>query len=280
MKIKIKKLIKEERKFSPNEIQAKLLSLNDCFDMKLLISPDSKNVLKLSKNSEENLISDGINNYKKHNESPILYPKEISLSWKDGHLPLKYNYSSLLQYTLLSQIKQHGEINAPLSSEASLKHKWRFKDFCKNLNGLVLDVGCDQPSQSSQLIPENCKYIGLDPYAGKGEFRIIGLGEIIPIANSTVNAVTFNTSLDHILDYHTAIEESYRVLKKDGRIIIASYCWIEKATLLTDDVHFHHFREYEIIGALEDYFSNIEIKRYEDPKNDSHRYGLYISATK
>ena len=280
MKNKKEKLIKEEREFLPRGKNAKPLSLNDCLDLELLISPDSKNTLRLIKNVRPKVLSDGKNNYKQSLGSPILYPNEISSHLKEGRLPLKYNYSALLQYTLLSQIKQAGEINAPLSSSPARKHQWRYKDFCKDLRGLVLDVGCDQPSHSIQLIPNNCQYIGLDPYATKGEFRIIGLGEILPIVDASVDVVTFNTSLDHILDYHTAIEEAFRVLKEGGQIVIASYCWLEKATLLTDNVHFHHFREYEIIGALENYFSITDIKKYEDPKHDAHRYGLYIKAKK
>jgi hypothetical protein len=45
-------------------------------------------------------------------------------------------------------------------------------------------------------------------------------------------------------------------------------------------VHFHHFREFELFGALENLFSISDVKRYEDPKHASYRYGLYISATK
>ncbi len=118
--------------------------------------------------------------------------------------------------------------------------------------------------------------MSLDPYAGQGEFRVIGLGEILPIKDNSVDAVLFNTSLDHILDYHTAIQEAHRVLKPGGRIVIATYAWLERATLLTDSVHFHHFREHELLGAVEEYFSVEDIRRYEDPKQAVHRYGFYI----
>ena len=131
-----------------------------------------------------------------------------------------------------------------------------------------------------KFLPKRCKYIGLDPYAGQREFRLIGLGECLPINTGTIDAVTFNTSLDHILDYHTAIDEAHRVLKQRGTLIIASYAWVNQATLLTDEVHFHHFRENQIRAALHGLFEITKVKRYEDPKNAEHRYGLYISATK
>ena len=129
-----------------------------------------------------------------------------------------------------------------------------------------------------QLLPPSCEYLGLDPY--QGEFRIIGLGEILPIKDNSVDAVLFNTSLDHILDYHTAIQEAHRVLRSGGCIVIATYAWLERATLLTDSVHFHHFREYELLGAIEEYFDIEDTRRFEDPKNAVHRYGLYVRGVR
>lgn len=270
-------LIKEENQFLPSEASVlSSLSLNECLRRRLLISPDTKMELVASKDGDS--LEDKLNSYAIKNGCPVLYPKEISDACLDGNIPLNYPGSPLQQYVLLSQIKQSGEINVPLDSIPARKHQFRFKDFCKGLNGLILDVGSDKPSHSMQFLPSNCEYLGLDPYAGHGEFRIIGLGEILPINNSSVDAVLFNTSLDHILDYHTAIEEAYRVLQTDGRVVIATYAWIESATLLTDSVHFHHFREFEIFGALEKYFELEDIRRYEDPKHATHRYGLYVMA--
>lgn len=273
-------LIRDENKFKAKKIFKTPLTLKECLERRLLISPDSKTVLNHLKNETKNVLSDDQNEYVIQSKCPVLYPKEISDSWKQGVLPLEYSETALQQYILLSQIKQSGEINAPLTSEPARKHQWRYKEFCKNLKGLVLDVGSDKPSHSMQLLPDQCEYIGLDPYAGKGEFRLIGLGEILPVADESCDVVTFNTSLDHILDYHTAIDEAHRVLKNNGSIVIATYAWLEKATLLTDSVHFHHFREWEILGALSENFKISEIKRYEDPKQASHRYGLYVMANK
>ena len=225
-------------------------------------------------------MGDGETTYGMRFGSPLLYPTEVTNNWHEGLIPLSYRNSGLTQYILLSQIKHAGEINALVDSAPYLKHSYRFKMFCQELSGLVLDVGCDRSSRSMQLLPPSCEYIGLDPYAGQGEFRIIGLGEMLPIKDGAVDAVLFNTSLDHILDYHTAISEAFRVLKPGGSIVIASYAWLERATLLTASLHFHHFREYEILGSLQERFQIEKISRYEDPKQASHRYGLYIQGVK
>lgn len=272
-------LISCEKQFDQRPIQCRKLSLLECLERRLLISPDSKMKLKMNKIKEKCCLTDGILEYAINNESPLLYPKSISECWKDGALPFSYEYDPLNQYVLLSQIKQSGEINAPLQSAPARKHQHRFVDFIKNLKGLVLDVGSDRPSLSMQLLPQECEYLGLDPYAGKGEFRVIGLGEVLPIQCQSVDAVLFNTSLDHILDYHTAIEEARRVLKPRGVIVIATYAWVARASLLSDSVHFHHFREFEIFGSLERSFQIENICRYEDPKHAKHRYGLYVMGT-
>ncbi len=270
------KLIKDETQLEPSTTAAISLSFFQCLDRHLLISPDTKKELVAIVGKDA--LTDGQREYIAISGCPLLYPSEITMAWQDGALPLTYCSSALNRYVLLSQIKQSGEINAPLDSVPARKHQYRFKEFCKGLSGLALDVGCDRPSHSSQLLPPACEYLGLDPYAGQGEFRIIGLGEILPIRDESIDAVLFNTSLDHILDYHTAIEDAHRVLKPGGSIVVATYAWIACATLLTDHVHFHHFREFEILGALESYFEIEDIRRYEDPKHAAHRYGLYVRA--
>lgn len=279
--MKVLNLIRDENQFKPHEHNhAQSLSLSQCLKRRLLISPNNGNELSLVVQDNIEFLSDGRHDYQFLSGSPILYPNEVTSAWQQGTLPLEYQQNALNQYVLLSQIKQSGEINAPLTSLPARKHQWRYQEFCNNLEGLVLDIGSDKPSHSIQLLPPKCEYIGLDPYAGQGEYRLIGLGEILPLADESIDAVTFNTSLDHILDYHTAIDEAYRVLKPSGKVVIATYAWLERATLLTDSVHFHHFREYEILGVLTDYFKIEKIKRYEDPKHATHRYGLYVMGMK
>jgi SAM-dependent methyltransferase len=234
-------------------------------------------VRKVNINNFKNFLTDGSNIYPIINNSVFLYPNEII------YKKIKKKYEALRQYLLLNKIKNSGEfneVNASLTSIAVRKHHWRFRQFCKGLKGRVLDIGCDKPSVSKKLFPEKCQYVGTDAFASNKEFRLIGLAEMLPIADKSFDNVSFNTSLDHILDYHTAIENAARVLKPKGKIIISTYAWLNNATLLTDAVHFHHFREIEIINALSQNFSIEKIKRYKDPKSQNHRYGLYILASK
>jgi SAM-dependent methyltransferase len=271
-------LINDENIFIPEVHRAKVLSLQECIDRKFFRSPDSG--ISLYLNLESNTLSDGIINYPIIGQSPLLYPDEVVKAWEGGALPLRYVTNPIHQYVLLSQLKQQGEINAPLDSNPYRKHQYRLWHFCKNIKGILLDVGSDKPSHSAALFSNESEYIGLDPYAQGKEFRVVGLGEVLPFGEDLFDAVIFNTSLDHILDYHTALEEAKRVLKPGGSIVIATYAWLGRASLLSDSVHFHHFREYQIIGALEQGFKIKDVKQYRDPKNSSHRYGLYVRGEK
>jgi SAM-dependent methyltransferase len=272
-------LIKEERVLTVAQLQgqphAKILSLADI--ERFLASPDTGAALRIQE--DQSGLTDGVHSYPIIHGTPILYPENIAEAFLGGGLELKYYDDSRMQYFLLSQIKQRGEINAASTNVHYQRHLFRMKEFVATCRGLVLDVGCDDVEISASLFNEECRYIGLDPFANsKSSFRVIGVGECLPIRDESIDNVVFNTSLDHILDYHQALEEARRVLKPSGTIYISTLVWSERASLLNDAVHFHHFREYEILGAL----SSMRIgraNRYRY-KDDRHRYGLYLSAFK
>ena len=262
-------LISDSSEFEPEaHVGSNLLSLEALLKKQILVSPDQHTPLKLIKRNGEECLSDGKAFYPLVGESPLLYPSELFdlVINDDKTCDLSQSLSPLKQYYILSKIKQRGEINAPLSSAPARKIHHRFYSLCKNINGIVLDIGCDQPEYSRKFFPSQCEYVGLDPFASDNLFRLIGIGEILPIKSSSIDAIAFNTSLDHILDYQTAINESHRSLKKGGHLLISSYAWLYNSTLLTDSVHFHHFREDEILHSLTNKFDIISLVRYECPK--------------
>lgn len=155
------------------------------------------------------------------------------------------------------------------------------KDFAKECRGTVLDVGCDNVDISAAIFGSSCSYIGLDPLSNfESQFRLIGVGEYLPICDNSIDNIVFNTSLDHILDYHRAIREAKRVLRLGGLLWISTLIWLEMADLQYDAVHFHHFRKYEIDGVLDEFNFKVVAHKTYDYKGDSHRYGLYVSAQK
>lgn len=184
------------------------------------------------------------------------------------------------QYLYLCAVKNAvGEPNTPLQDHWYRRHLFRSRTLVATARGLVLDIGCDNPDLSRRLFPSSCEYLGIEPSLGRSEhFRVVGMAEFLPFAEDTFDCVSFLTSLDHILDHHTAIAEAARVLKRGGRLYLATLIWTESAELYRDSIHFHHFRDYEIQGALRG-FSVTRIKRY-GWKGNLHRFGVYLEATK
>lgn len=273
--------IKDESVVTVEQLQARphaqVLTLTEIAP--LLASPDTGRPLTMI--GDPPSFTDGENVYPVINGSPVLYPACISEAFRGGGLKLEYYGDSKLQYFLLSQIKQRGEINAASTSVHYQRHLFRMSAFLQGCRGVVLDVGCDDIPISASLFSTECGYIGLDPFSViQSKSRVVAVGEFLPFGDETVDNVVFNTSLDHILDYQTAIGEAHRVLRPGGMIWMAILVWVERAALYHDAVHLHHFRDYEIDGVLGEFrFQEVSRKEY-DYKGDAHRYGLYVSARK
>lgn len=275
------RLIKDERAVTVEELRsnphARVLTLTDFAH--LLASPDTGRALVMA--GDPPALTDGENLYPVINGSPVLYPACISEAFRSGGLELKYHDDAKLQYFLLNQIKQRGEINAAPGNLHYRRHLARMKDLLTECEGSVLDVGCDDIGVSASLFGAACRYIGLDPFSAvQSNSRVIGVGEFLPFADGSLDNVVFNTSLDHILDYQQAVGEARRVLRPGGRLWLCTIAWITRAALHHDAVHFHHFRDYEVDGVLREFgFREASRKEY-DYKGDTHRYGLYLSAIK
>lgn len=246
----------------------------------ILKSPDDESDLKYSKEKGK-LISEE-NVFWGDESEMLLLPKRLH-KYFDGRLLFPDNFKpsdSFEQYFYMSFIKQEGvigDINLALDNIHYQRHLYRFYDLVKGLKGRILDVGCDDMELSKSLLPDECEYVGLDPFSQKKNKRnIVGCAEYLPFKKETFDYVVFNTSLDHVFDWHRAIDEAKRVLKKNGSIVLSTLVWEESADLVFDSVHFHHFREYEILGGLTN-FDVTDVKRYHY-KEDKHRYGLYLIA--
>ena len=260
-----------------------LYNLKELIDQSVIVDHVDKEPIRF--NEEGDLINNKNQKIKMCQNSPIMLPHDIKKNYENMKLKDIIKISDpIIQYQVLSFIKGSGQVvdvNADKSSISYNKHLYRMKLFLSNVTGDILDIGCDDISSSLKIIPPVCKYLGLDVFVESSEhFKIFGVAEMLPFANNSFYNVLFNASLDHILDYHEAISEAFRVLKKNGYIYISSYVWKEKATLLKDIIHFHHFRDEQLLSSVENYFNISEVLRYECPKNNNHRYQLFIKAQK
>jgi SAM-dependent methyltransferase len=230
----------------------------------VLRSPDS--LLPLRSASNALALTDGRTEYAMRAESPMLYPSE------------QLN-PAIAPYLAVSRFRQSGEINASPDGLHYARHVHRMRAAAASMRGLVLDVGCDDTSIGAALLPASCTYLGLDPFAADHEsFRLIGIGEALPIADASLDGVMFNTSLDHILDYVQALLEARRVLRPGGLILLSTLLWTDRATMLPDAVHFHHFKGFELYGALEYCGFDVVQQAAYPYKDDAHRHGLYLTA--
>jgi len=99
---------------------------------------------------------------------------------------------------------------------------------------LVLDVGCGRAIDAVELAKSGGRCSGLEPsrkminharehVAGNGtEVSLVqGTGEYLPFQSKSFDRVVCKGALDHFLDPAQAIEEMARVLKPQGKAVIA-----------------------------------------------------------
>ena len=94
-----------------------------------------------------------------------------------------------------------------------------------DLKGNVLDVGCGPQSYPgyASADKEKINLFGVDPLKGVKERKfnfIIGIGEYLPFKNNFFDRVIFGTSLDHLFNPARSLKEAFRVLKKDGAVVV------------------------------------------------------------
>lgn len=110
----------------------------------------------------------------------------------------------------------------------------RFKDYLsrKIVKGKILDVGCgplDLPGYLDLPKINNYQIYGLDPINNvnfKG-FMINGCAEFMPFSDGFFDNIIYATSLDHVCSIEKALQETYRVLSKNGKLIL----WISDASV-------------------------------------------------
>jgi len=90
-------------------------------------------------------------------------------------------------------------------------------------NGICLDVGCGiLPLPEYMRLAPDVIFVGIDPFETDGrQFRFVkGIAEDMPFEDTMFDSVIFATSLEHMIDPQKAIDETFRVLKKHGLVLI------------------------------------------------------------
>ena len=97
----------------------------------------------------------------------------------------------------------------------------RDKYFLKNQ--ILLDYGSGTAPYKELLRNHIEKYIGADISTKDGADLVVAENEPIPLPNNSVNIVLSTQVLEHVKDVPFYLKETYRVLKKDGIVIISTH---------------------------------------------------------
>jgi 2-polyprenyl-3-methyl-5-hydroxy-6-metoxy-1,4-benzoquinol methylase len=127
-----------------------------------------------------------------------------------------------------------GKSNLPIHPKHLIKkkHPDYFKLF--NKHDFLLDLGCHQGEISYRVAPLVNKIIAVDcdkkalerANAQKQngmdiDFKYLDLEKKLPFKNGQFNVVLFLDVLEHLNQRHQAMMEVYRILKKDGYLILS-----------------------------------------------------------
>ena len=140
---------------------------------------------------------------------------------------------------------------------------FNIKELAPKLSGMILDFGCGAKPYRDLFI--NCdKYIGLDietsGHDHKEEFIDVYYdGNTIPFKDEHFDNIFSSEVYEHVVNIDDILQELYRVLKKDGLMLVTvPFVWNEHET----PYDFHRYTGYGIKELLEKHgFEVIESRK-------------------
>jgi len=88
----------------------------------------------------------------------------------------------------------------------------------KYAKGKLLDVGCGDKPYYQIFSRKVDSYVGLDLHGGD----VIGSALKLPFKNNSYDTVLSTQVIEHVIDPQIMIKEAYRVLKKNGYLILTA----------------------------------------------------------
>lgn len=106
-----------------------------------------------------------------------------------------------------------------------LHYKYLFADLKSAINrfghGKILDIGCGNKPYKSYFNDYE-SYIGCDIIqSSRNEVDIISEATNIPLSDSYFDTIFTTQTIEHVFEHRKMVEEAYRLLKKNGYIIIS-----------------------------------------------------------
>ncbi len=113
-----------------------------------------------------------------------------------------------------------------LSSTRYLAHRVLTRFLAKELDGrkfgLVLDIGAGKGPYRKFLECEKYVLLDVENRSGNSDTIIANLNEKVPLADNSVDCVLCTEVLEHIKQPQHAVNEIYRILNKDGVLVLTT----------------------------------------------------------
>lgn len=107
---------------------------------------------------------------------------------------------------------------------AFLREGRNLRESCRNLRGLVLDIGCAD-GQPRRYLGDAATYLGIDHYSTASEWYgtrpdLYADAQQLPLRDATVDHALLLDVLEHIPDPDRCLSELHRTLKSGGSLTI------------------------------------------------------------
>ena len=104
----------------------------------------------------------------------------------------------------------------------------------KFLKGVVYDLGCGERPYEEDILKVADKYIGVDWGETLHKLNadiVSNLNKPLPIDSEVADTVTSFQVMEHLCEPQTMLDEAYRILKRDGNIILTVpwQWWVHEA---------------------------------------------------
>jgi SAM-dependent methyltransferase len=109
------------------------------------------------------------------------------------------------------------------------------KNSCdKYIKGTVYDLGCGERPYEEDILKVADKYIGVDWGGTLHNLKadiVSDLNKLLPIESDVADTVTSFQVMEHLSEPQTMLNEAYRILKRDGNIILTVpfQWWVHEA---------------------------------------------------
>jgi len=171
----------------------------------------------------------------------------------------------------MSSILQTAERSSHLDPSENVifqRHLIAYKEAAKLIRGTVLEIGSGEGYGITELALKARKYIAIDKFdtsiskelnnENKIEFLQMNVPPLYNIADNSVDFVVTFQVIEHIQNDKKFVEEIYRVLKKDGKMILTTPNIL--MSLSRNPWHFREYTPFEMNEILKTSFTNIQVK--------------------